>query len=54
MSRRADGAFLGDHEYALRGDVNRFAYLLTVCVIAFVAFFLVWANFATIDEVTRG
>jgi adhesin transport system membrane fusion protein len=54
MSRRTDSAFLGDHEYALRGDVNRFAYLLTVCVIAFVGFFLVWANFATIDEVTRG
>ena len=50
LSHKAD--FLSDR--ALTGEVSRFAHLLTVCVIAFVGLFLVWANFATLDEVTRG
>ncbi len=53
MSRRALSLAPG-HRDVLSGEVNRFAYLLTVCVIGFSALFLIWANFATLDEVTRG
>jgi adhesin transport system membrane fusion protein len=54
MSKQVEADFLPDYAGALRGDVNRFAYLLTVTVVAFVAVFLVWAHYAVIDEVTRG
>jgi adhesin transport system membrane fusion protein len=53
MSRRALSLAPGYRD-VLSGEVNRFAYLLTVCVIGFSALFLIWANFATLDEVTRG
>ena len=53
MSRRAASLAPG-HRDVLSGEVNRFAYLLTVCVVGFSVLFLVWANFATLDEVTRG
>lgn len=54
VARRAEKRYLTDTESALKGEVNRFAYLLTVCVIGFVVLFLGWAHFAVIDEVTRG
>jgi adhesin transport system membrane fusion protein len=53
MSRRAISLMPGPRD-VLAGEVNRFAYLLTLCVAAFVALFLIWANFATLNEVTRG
>ncbi|MDE2229422.1 MAG: HlyD family type I secretion periplasmic adaptor subunit [Alphaproteobacteria bacterium] len=54
LIQKIDGDFLPDVELALRGQVHRFAYLLTMCVIAFFVVFVVWGNFATLDEVTRG
>ncbi len=51
---KVDSDFLPDAERAFRGQVNRFAYLLTLSIIAFFVLFLVWASFATLDEVTRG
>jgi adhesin transport system membrane fusion protein len=53
MSRPAVSLAPG-HRDVLSGEVNRFAYLLTVCVVGFSMLFLIWANFATLDEVTRG
>jgi len=53
MSRRAASLAPG-HRDVLSGEVNRFAHLLTVCVAGFSVLFLIWANFATLDEVTRG
>ncbi|MDE2166699.1 MAG: HlyD family type I secretion periplasmic adaptor subunit [Alphaproteobacteria bacterium] len=54
LTHKIDGNFLPDAERAFRGEVNRFAYLLTISVIAFFALFIIWASFATLDEVTRG
>ncbi|HYL32056.1 MAG TPA: HlyD family type I secretion periplasmic adaptor subunit [Stellaceae bacterium] len=54
LTHKIDADFLPDAERAFRGQVNRFAYLLTVSIVAFFGFFLVWAGFATLDEVTRG
>ncbi len=53
MSRPAVSLAPG-HRDVLSGEVSRFAYLLTVCVVGFSVLFLIWANFATLDEVTRG
>jgi len=53
MSRHAASLAPG-HRDILSGEVSRFAYLLTVCVAGFSVLFLIWANFATLDEVTRG
>ncbi|MGH6995864.1 MAG: biotin/lipoyl-binding protein, partial [Stellaceae bacterium] len=54
LTHKIDTDFLPDAERAFRGQMNRFAYLLTISVIAFFGFFLIWASFATLDEVTRG
>lgn len=54
MSKQVEADFLPDYADAVRGEVNRFAYLLTVSVAAFFVVFVVWAHFAVIDEVTRG
>jgi adhesin transport system membrane fusion protein len=37
-----------------RGGSRIFSHLLLLCVLAVVASFIVWANFAVLDEVTRG
>lgn len=54
MSQKIESKFLPDFEYALRGEVNRFAYLMTACVGLFFVIFVIWANNAVLDEVTRG
>lgn len=54
LTHKVDTDFLPDSERAFRGQMNRFAYLLTISIIAFFGFFLIWASFATLDEVTRG
>jgi membrane fusion protein, adhesin transport system len=54
LTHKIDADFLPDAERAFRGQVNRFAYLLTVSIVAFFGLFLFWAGFATLDEVTRG
>lgn len=54
MSKRVEADFLPDYADAVRGEVNRFAYLLTVSVAAFFVIFVIWAHFAVLDEVTRG
>ena len=54
MSHKLDAEFLPDYEYALRARAGRFAHILTFGVCAFCLVFLIWAHFATLDEVTRG
>lgn len=54
LTHKIDADFLPDAERAFRGQTNRFAYLLTISIIAFFGFFLIWASFARLDEVTRG
>ncbi len=54
MTQKLELEFLPDYHYALRGETNRFAYLITICVVVFAVGFLVWADRAILDEVTRG
>lgn len=54
MTHKVDIEFLPDHEYALRARTSRFAHILTGAVCAFCVLFVIWAHFATLDEVTRG
>jgi adhesin transport system membrane fusion protein len=54
MSHKIDADFLPDYEYALRARAGRFAHILTLGVCSFCFIFVVWAHFATLDEVTRG
>lgn len=54
LAHKIDVDFLPDAERAFRGQVSRFAYLLTASIVAFFMLFLFWASFATLDEVTRG
>ncbi len=49
-----DLRYMPDVEAAVRRRGNRFAYLLTVIVFVFVVTALIWANYAVLDEVTRG
>ena len=49
-----DMQFMPDVAAAARRSGNRFAYFLTVTVVLFLVIFLVWANLAVLDEVTRG
>jgi adhesin transport system membrane fusion protein len=43
-----------DVEAAARRGGHQFAYILSITVFAFFVIFLLWANWATLDEVTRG
>ena len=43
-----------DVEAATRRSGERLAYILTGAIVAFALVFVVWANFAVLDEVTRG
>jgi adhesin transport system membrane fusion protein len=43
-----------DVEAAARRTGGRFAYILSLSVFAFFVVFVIWANWATLDEVTRG
>ncbi len=51
---KIDVDFLPDYQYALRGKTGRFAHILTFGVCIFCVLFIIWAHFATLDEVTRG
>lgn len=51
---RADLAFMSDVEAARRQAPGIFANFLLMAVAIFVVIFLIWASFATLDEVTRG
>ncbi len=51
---REDLRYMPDREAALRRRGSRFASLLTVATFVSVATLLIWANFAVLDEVTRG
>ncbi len=53
MSHKIETDFLADYEYALKARVSRFSHLLTLGVCLFVLVFIIWAHFATLDEVTR-
>ena len=46
--------FMPEVEAATRRRGHRFAYMLTIMSVVFVACFLVWAHYAVLDEVTRG
>ncbi|MCM2343617.1 MAG: HlyD family type I secretion periplasmic adaptor subunit [Alphaproteobacteria bacterium] len=48
MQARADRFFTTDE------DIPLHQHILLLSIVAFFAFFIVWANFATLDEVTRG
>lgn len=49
-----DLTFMPAVEAASRSTGARFAYILTVLTFVFVVGFVIWANFAVLDEVTRG
>jgi len=49
-----DLRYMPDREAALRRRGSRFAYALTIVTFVCLASLLVWANFAVLDEVTRG
>ena len=49
-----DRDFLPPVEAAIHNSGARFAYLLSVTIALFIFIFIVWANFAVLDEVTRG
>jgi adhesin transport system membrane fusion protein len=51
---REDLRYMPDREAALRRRGSRFASLLTIMTFVCVASLLIWANFAVLDEVTRG
>ena len=48
MTAKADKFFTSDE------DIPLHQHILLVSIAAFFVFFIVWANFATLDEVTRG
>ena len=48
MAARADKFFVTDE------DIPLHQHILLVSIAAFFVFFIIWANFATLDEVTRG
>lgn len=46
--------FMSEVDQALHGKGRRFAYIMSVAIIVMFIGFIVWANFAVLDEVTRG
>jgi adhesin transport system membrane fusion protein len=54
MTHKLDADFLPDYEYAQQARAGRFAHILTLGVCTFCFVFLIWAHFATLEEVTRG
>ncbi|SHJ30808.1 HlyD family type I secretion periplasmic adaptor subunit [Halodesulfovibrio aestuarii] len=52
--RNDDIEFMSEVDAALRQRGHPKAYLLSLFIILFFASFLIWANFAVLDEVTRG
>jgi adhesin transport system membrane fusion protein len=53
-SREEDIHFMPDVHAATRRRGHGFAYILTLITLLFFVTFVVWANFAVLDEVTRG
>ncbi len=53
-SREEDLHFMPDVHAAVRRRGHSFAYLLTILTVVFLIVFVTWANFAVLDEVTRG
>ena len=53
-SRQEDLHFMPDVDAAARRRGHGFAYILTLMTFAFVVVMGVWANYAILDEVTRG
>lgn len=51
---RNDLEFVPDVAAAAKRRGHRFAYLLSMMTLLFFVVFVVWANFASLDEVTRG
>jgi adhesin transport system membrane fusion protein len=54
MAIKAEEDFLPESVVLTPRAVARIAYFLSIIVLSFVAIFLVWANKAVLDEVTRG
>ncbi|CAK7037386.1 MAG: hypothetical protein DELT_00625 [Desulfovibrio sp.] len=50
----ADLAFMSEVDKALNSKGHPFAFILSFAVFIFFAVFLLWANWATLDEITRG
>ncbi len=53
-NRNEDLHFMPDVHAAARRRGHGFAYILTLMTLLFFVTFIVWANFAVLDEVTRG
>lgn len=53
-SRSEDLHFMPDVHAAARRRGHGFAYVLTLMTLLFLVVFVVWANYAVLDEVTRG
>lgn len=53
-SRSEDLHFMPDVHAAARRRGHGFAYVLTLLTLLFFATFVIWANYAVLDEVTRG
>ncbi len=54
MAHASTDLAVADVRAELKGAVHRFAYVLSLTVVVFVAVFVYWANQAVLDEVTRG
>jgi adhesin transport system membrane fusion protein len=54
IKAKAEEDFLPDSVVLTPRAVVRIAYFLSVIVLAFVGIFIIWANHAVLDEVTRG
>lgn len=46
--------FMSEVDQALHGKGRRFAYIMSVSIVAMILGFIIWAEFAVLDEVTRG
>ncbi len=53
-TRREDIEFMSEVDAALRHRGHPYAYILSLSLVAGFIIFIVWANFAVLDEVTRG
>ncbi len=53
-TRDEDIHFMPDVHAAVRRRGHAFAYVLTILTLVFLVVFITWANFAVLDEVTRG
>jgi len=54
MGDREDLAYMPDVEAAIRNSGAKFAYILSIITLVSIVIFLIWAEFAVLDEVTKG